>query len=126
MVEHLPAPDLHSMKGIDMEATKTVPPDDAGATADRIQVPADLARLALEATWEIAALTQAIVEHYGQLRDEDQRPLVVRGMALRVHDLNNRVMSILDEPEELAGGSDARELQRVILGEAAAGIGEVE
>lgn len=53
--------------------------------------------LALEATWEIAALLQELVVQCPLIYGEDQRPLVVRGLALRAAFLNNKVMSALDD-----------------------------
>lgn len=93
-------------------------PDDRGAA----DIPGPVARLAREATYEIAALTQALAEHYGQVTDEDQRPLVVRGMALRVHQLNSQVMSILDSPKLHARPADLRSLSWTVLGEHSAEV----
>ena len=59
---------------------------------------ADEARsLALECTWEIAALLQELVVQCPLMYGEDQRPLVVRGLALRAAFLNGRVMAVLGD-----------------------------
>ena len=92
--------------------------DDAAAA----DIPGPVARLAREATYEIAALTQALAEHYGQVTGEDQRPLVVRGMALRAHQLNMQLMSILDSPKLHARPADLRSLSWAVLGEHSAEV----
>ena len=99
------------------------PSPQPAAPAARLQplgadIPGHLAMLGREATYEIAALAQAIVEHYGQVTGEDQRPLVIRGMALRIHELNSHVMSLLDVPEEFASGPNGRHMRHRIMGEA--------
>ena len=106
----------------DAQASPSAHPSQEEATGTHVppgaDLPGHLAALGREATYEIAALAQAIVEHYGQLTGEDQRPLVVRGMALRIHELNGHVMSLLDVPEEFASGPNGRQMRQRIMGEA--------
>ena len=92
--------------------------------AEAVTIPAPVAQLAREATYEIAALMQALAEHYGQVTGEDQRPLVVRGMALRAHQLSMQVMSVLDSPQLHARPEDLRVLHWTIQGEHSASTGD--
>ena len=71
--------------------------------------------LGLEAVYEIAALMQTIVQMSPLTDATDQRPLVVRGLALRAHQLNSVLMSILSE-DDLAD-DDIGSLRRKVVGE---------
>ena len=73
----------------------------------------------LQATWEIAALMQALVNLYPAPGTEDQRPFVLRGLALRASKLNSVVMSIFDDEW------DDGPMRKVVLGETfAAEVGQ--
>ncbi|WP_395699074.1 hypothetical protein [Aquabacterium sp.] len=83
-------------------------------------LPDRITRLGMEATWEIAALAQSIVEH-SPMRYEDPTPLVVRGMAMRIAQLNSRLMAMLSK--DLDGNTQdeqERGMALVVVGEAAA------
>jgi hypothetical protein len=64
-------------------------------------IPEEGVRLALECTYEISALMQAIIEHCPQEYGEDTRPLVVRGLAQRAFRLNDIAMGLLNDDAAL-------------------------
>jgi hypothetical protein len=64
-------------------------------------IPEEGVRLALECTYEISALVQAIIEQVPHEFAEDSRPLVVRGLAQRMHRLNDITMGLLNDEAAL-------------------------
>jgi hypothetical protein len=73
--------------------------------SESITIARKSASLGLSAAWEIAALMQAVIQHGGQLTgDDNQAPLVVRGLAQRASSLASVLMEVL-QPE--LGGTAA-------------------
>ena len=71
----------------------------------------------LHATWEIAAITNHLIEFADQLAGDETysdmtgKELVLRTLAVRVKDLNECLLALLDDPDE-----PIKRLHRRVLG----------
>lgn len=83
--------------------------------AETRQLPDEVARFALDCTYEICALLQAIVDNAPHEFAEDQRPLVIRGLAMRAAKLNDFTMAALGD-DMSHDPAELRRRQRDVFG----------
>lgn len=87
-------------------------------TQPSLTIPPAQLDLGFQAVWEIAALMQALAEHYGAPDDEDQRGLAIRGIALRAAELAGFLMAVLGDDVHAPG--ELRRIRCRVEGAAAA------